>query len=122
MGFIDAPSALEKVAALFQVQSREALPEVLKRLLRELVVGPHLQNALRKMADQPRAKCTLRFYPDGQLLWTTGTGVKAGRSGDRLGNVVGLLADLGYLDRVTNTSFRLKELGVALIQRRGASW
>ena len=110
------------MAELFESQLRESLPEVLRQLLRELVVGPHLQNALRKMADQPHAKCTLRFYPDGQVLWTTGTGVKAGRSGDRLGNVIGLLADLGYLERITNTRFRPTDLGVFLIRRREASW
>jgi hypothetical protein len=121
-GLLDAPSALEKVANLFRSQRRELLTEVLTRLLRELVIGPHLQNALRKMADQPHAKCTLRFYPDGRVLWTTGTGVKAGRSGDRLGNVIGLLADLGCFERVTNTTFRLTNLGFSLTQRREATW
>lgn len=120
-GLLDDPSALEKVAELFESHARELFSVVLRRLLRELVVGPHLQNALRKMADQPRAKCTLRFYPDGQVLWTTGTGVKAGRSGDRLGNVIGLLADLGYLERIANTRFRLTDLGVSLLQRGEAN-
>ena len=119
-GLLAGPSVLERVNDLFEELTEAELTEVLRRLLRECVVGPHLQNALRKMADQPQAKCTLRFYPDGEVLWTTGIGVKAGRSGERLGNVIGLLADLGYLERVTNTKFRLTPLGASWVEQHGA--
>lgn len=119
-GLLAGPSVLERITDLFADLAEAELVEVLRRLLRECVVGPHLQNALRKMADQPQAKCTLRFYPDGEVLWTTGIGVKAGRSGERLGNVMGLLADLGYLERVTNTTFRLTPLGASWVEQHGA--
>lgn len=119
-GLLARRSVLEQVNDLFEDLAETELTEVLRRLLRDCIVGPHLQNALRKMADQPLAKCTLRFYPEGEVLWTTGTGVKAGRSGERLGNVIGLLADLGYLERVTNTTFRLTPLGASWVEQQGA--
>ena len=45
-------------------------------------------------------KCSLRFYPEGALLRPTSTPVAAGFSGDRLGNVLGIWADLGMLERL----------------------
>jgi predicted transcriptional regulator len=42
-------------------------------------------------------KCSLRFFPDGDLLRPTGKTVRAGYSGDRLSNVLGMLADLGIV-------------------------
>lgn len=56
-----------------------------------------MSTTLRKMSQGQR--CSLRFYPEGALLRPTGTPVAAGRSGDRLGNVLGMWADLGILDR-----------------------
>ena len=44
-------------------------------------------------------KCSLRFFPEGARLAPTGFGVSASYSGDRLGNVLNIAADLGWLDR-----------------------
>jgi hypothetical protein len=38
-------------------------------------------------------QCSLRFYPEGDLLKPTGTEVWAGYSGDRLWNVLGMLRE-----------------------------
>ncbi len=96
----------------------ETFGALVLRLLKECVVSPHLDNALRKMAAG--GKCTLRFYPDGNRLCTTGTSAKAGQSGERLGNVLGILADAGFAERTTNTSFRLSAQGRDLLTERGS--
>ena len=81
----------------------ESLASALARLLREVIVEAHLSTTLRKMAQGQ--KCSLRFYPDGTRLRATGTDVAAGYSGDRLGNVLGMWADLGALDRLPGDRF-----------------
>ena len=42
-------------------------------------------------------ECSLRFFLDGSTLRPTGLIVRAGYSGDRLRNVMGMAADLGFL-------------------------
>ena len=69
--------------------------EVLTELLIETVIEPHLRTTYRKMGQGQ--KCSLRFFPDGDLLRPTGKTVRAGYSGDRLSNVLGMLADLGIV-------------------------
>jgi hypothetical protein len=59
------------------------------------VVEAHLTTTLRKMGHG--LKCSLRFFPDGRVLRPTGVEVMAGYSGDRLGNVMGVLGDLGFI-------------------------
>jgi hypothetical protein len=90
-------SYLERAFAVMDAESGSRLSVVLRRLLVEVVVEPHLSTTLRKMSQGQ--KCSLRFYPEGALLRPTGTPVAAGRSGDRLGNVLGMWADLGILAR-----------------------
>jgi len=111
------PSILEAAARIVERCWDSSLVELTRALVREGVVGPHLQNALRKMAAG--GDCTLRFYPEGEQLCTTGLDVKAGRSGERLGNVLGNLADLGLAERVSNTSFNISQLGNEILARRG---
>lgn len=110
-------SILETAARIVDRYWNASFSELLHGLVCEAVVAPHLQNALRKMAAG--GDCTLRFYPEGQQLCTTGLDVKAGRSGERLGNVLGNLADLGLAERVSNTSFRISERGRELLSGRG---
>ena len=55
----------------------------------ELAVLSHLQTTLRKMGGGQ--KCSLRFFPDGRLLRSTGVGMMPGYSNDRLTNVLRIL-------------------------------
>lgn len=100
--------------------SRErTIAEFLHMVLNEFVIGPHMHNAMRKMAAG--GKCTLRFYEDGDELCPTGLDVLSGQSGDRLGNVLGHLADLGYASREENTRFAITDLGIEELAIRRAS-
>lgn len=74
-----------------------SLMEVIRDLTDRCVIEAHLGTTLRKMASG--MKCSLRFFPDGQVLRPTGMKVMAGYSGDRLGNVIGMLEDLGFIIR-----------------------
>ncbi len=117
LGLQGPSSALEKVAEISEQTKEESFETFVLRLLERCIIGEHVHNALRKMAAG--GKCTLRFYPDGDRLCTTGTGVVAGRSGDRLGNVLGILADAGILDRWRRSSVRLNDRGRQLMAKRG---
>ncbi|MDE0193684.1 MAG: hypothetical protein OXQ90_20220 [Gammaproteobacteria bacterium] len=100
--------ALERAFAVLDAERKSPLATALRRLLVEVVIEAHLSTALRKMSQGPR--CTLRFFPEGALLRPTGIPVSAGQSGDRLGNVLGMWADLGVLER-GNRGFGLTERG-----------
>lgn len=108
----DRRSYLERAFAVLEAERNSSLSSVLRRLLIEVVVEPHLSTTLRKMSQ--RQKCSLRFYPEGALLRPTGTPVTAGSSGDRLGNVLGLWADLGILDRQSG-GYLLSDRGRRLV-------
>lgn len=87
----------------FRVLARNqnsSLREVLGQLIIETVIEPHLRTTYRKMGQGQ--KCSLRFFPDGDLLRPTGKTVRAGYSGDRLSNVLVMLADLGIVARSGN--------------------
>jgi hypothetical protein len=107
--------AAERVFALLTELRARSLAETLESLLVHAVVEPHLATTLRKMSRGQ--KCSLRFYPEGDLLRPTGTRVRAGYSGDRLGNVLGMWADLGHLGRAEGGQFVLVERGQALLRR-----
>jgi hypothetical protein len=66
-------------------------------LLQSCVVGPHLATTLRKMGAGQ--KCSLRFFPEGPKLRATGIPVLPNQSGDRLTNVIRILADVGIFRR-----------------------
>ncbi len=78
------------------------------------VVESHLNTTLRKLGNG--LKCSLRFFPDGRILRPTGMQVAAGYSNDRLGNVMGIMADLGMID---HESQELSARGRALLDRLG---
>ena len=88
---------LERAFAVLDTEYGSSLRTALRKLLIEVVIEAHLSTTLRKMSQGQQ--CSLRFFPDGALLRPTGIPVTAGRSGDRLGNVLGMWADLGVLDR-----------------------
>lgn len=93
---------------------KRPLLQALRGLLVEAVVEPHLFTTLRKMSQGQR--CSLRFYPDGPMLRPTGVGVRPGFSGNRLGNVLGMWSDLGYLSRRREGGFEVTGLGRAFLE------
>jgi hypothetical protein len=95
--FPDRQSYMERVFALIDTCSDQQVTDLIQQILRHAVIEPHLSATLRKMAGGQR--CSLRFYPEGQYLRATGMGAFAGHSNDRLGNVLGMLADLGLFLR-----------------------
>lgn len=105
-------SYLDRAFGILDEAGTRPLAETAKRLMREVVVEAHLSTTLRKMSQGQ--KCSLRFYPEGALLRPTGTPVAAGFSGDRLGNVLGIWADLGVLERADGARFSLSDYGRGL--------
>ncbi len=94
---------LHRVFSIIDSNMQASISKMLFCLLSEAVVIPHLETSLRKLGQGQ--KCSLRFCQEGKLLRPTGTPVYAGYSGDRLGNVLGMLADLGICRREGNTLF-----------------
>ena len=84
--------------ALKNIESaaEEPFSKFVKELV-ELTAFVHLQNTLRKMGAGQ--KCSLRFFPNGAFMRSTGIGVSPGQSGDRLTNVLRILTDIGEFRR-----------------------
>jgi len=89
--------------------SDHTLAICIRELLARVVVSRHLSTTLRKMGQGQ--KCSLRFYPEGSRLVPTGIRVLPSYSGDRLGNVLNMWADIGLLQRAQGLGFRLTDLG-----------
>ena len=104
----DRQDYLERAFAVLDAERKSPLAAALRKLLVEVVIEAHLSTTLRKMSQGQ--KCSLRFFPEGALLRPTGIPVSAGQSGDRLGNVLGMWADLGVLER-GGRGFGLTERG-----------
>jgi hypothetical protein len=111
----DRKKYMERAFFLLNMQDQSVL-DVLRELLIGVVIEPHLKTSLRKLGQGQ--KCSLRFFPEGNILRPTGTKVLAGYSGDRLGNLMGFFADAGYLGRYENTRFLLSADGKNLL----SSW
>lgn len=94
-GFPRARSGAERVFPILAEASDLSLEHALTKLIDHGVVEAHLNTTLKKMGQG--LKCSLRFFPDGRVLRPTGVPVAAGFSGDRLGNVMGILTDLGLI-------------------------
>ncbi|HQO62974.1 MAG TPA: hypothetical protein PK528_05130 [Syntrophorhabdus sp.] len=105
-------SYLERAFKILDGSLNRSLVETLRDLVIQVAVEPHIGTTLRKMGNNQQ--CSLRFYPEGDLLRPTGTSVRAGYSGDRLGNVLGMLADIGYFERERN-GFKLSANGRAFL-------
>lgn len=101
--------SLEKAFSVLAEQSECSIYDVLTSLLVHAVIEPHVATTLRKMSQGQ--KCSLRVYPEGEFLRPTGTPVRAGYSGDRLGNVLGMWADLGELERRPGSRYTLTDRG-----------
>lgn len=93
----DHCQAMEKAFSIIDQGVDLTISEVLKQILEQVVIESHISNTLRKM--EQGQKCSLRFYPEGNRMKPTGTYTGAGYSGERLGNVLGMLADVGILSR-----------------------
>jgi hypothetical protein len=105
---------MERAFTIIETSKNKKLHEVMVDLLLQVSVEPHLRTTLRKMGQGQ--KCSLRFYPEGDILSPTGTPVAAGYSGDRLTNVIGMSADLGYCERDAGR-FSLSAEGEKLLAR-----
>lgn len=82
----------ERVIDRIEIARDGSFADLVVELL-NLVALAHLETTFRKMAAGQ--KCSLRFFLDGERLRSTGLTVQAGRSGDRLTNVMRFLCDLG---------------------------
>lgn len=111
----DRRNYLERVFRILKEQRDTNLAEILMSIVVQAVIEAHLKTTLRKIGEGQQ--CSLRFYPEGELLRPTGTGVRAGYSGDRLGNVLGQLADLGHFERDAG-GFNLSTKGRAFLKAR----
>lgn len=105
--------ALERAFSVLTEQADRSVSGVMVSLLQHAVVERHLATTLREMSQGQ--KCSLRFYPEGEVLRPTGTPVRAGYSGDRLGNVLGMWADLGELERRPGGRYALTDRGHQLL-------
>lgn len=88
--FPDRKGVGERAMALVEGAGPEPFPRSLSRF-GEIVTEAHLATTFRKMAGGQ--KCSLRFFPDGHRLSTTGLSVGARQSRTRLSNVIRVLAD-----------------------------
>lgn len=113
----DRENYLEKSFAILAQAHDEPLIDTLARLVVQAAMAPHLKTTLRKMGAGQQ--CSLRFFPEGDLLRATGTKVRAGYSNDRLGNVLGMLADLGHFSRESD-GLHITERGRAYVRSLGA--
>lgn len=113
-GFPRAGSGAELVFPILTGASDQTVRDLMIAVLDRGVVESHLNTTLRKMGNG--LKCSLRFFPDGRVLRPTSMSVRAGFSGDRLGNVIGILSDLGMLNQKADA---LSERGRQLLDRLG---
>lgn len=84
----------ERAIEIVETANAEPFSMLLEQLL-ELTAISHLHTTLRKMGAGQ--KCSLRFFPDGPMLRSTGIEMYPGQSNDRLTNVLRILSDLGEL-------------------------
>ncbi len=105
----DRRAGMERAFELITRFADRPIIQAMRELARRLAIQPHLATTLRKMGQGQ--KCSLRFFPEGELLHPTGVRVTPGFSGSRLGNVLGMLADAGLCDRRDGGRFSLTEAG-----------
>lgn len=115
-GFPRKNSGAERVFPILAESADTSLAALLTTLIELGVVESHLTTTLRKMGQG--LKCSLRFFPDGRILRPTGVGVAAGFSGDRLGNVLGILSDIG-MTKAADHGLVLSGRGRALLEQLG---
>jgi hypothetical protein len=100
---------MERAFDLIDGNMSKPLAHALRELTLHLAIEPHLGTTLRKMGQGQQ--CSLRFFPEGDVLQPTGVPVMPGFSGSRLGNVLGMLADVGLCNRLDKGRFDLTDAG-----------
>lgn len=85
----------------------QSFAALLAELAERCAITPHLQVTLRKMSAGQ--KCSLRFFPDGNVLRLTANQSNAGFSGTRLYNTINILSDIGVLARSSDGSLAMRE-------------
>jgi hypothetical protein len=100
---------MELAFQLVDKNKSSTLARTLREFALHLAVEPHLGTTLRKLGQGQ--KCSLRFFPEGDVLQPTGIAVKPGFSGTRLDNVLGMLADVGLRKRLDGGLFSLTNAG-----------
>ena len=89
-------SSGERAVDLIENAGQEPFSEFMTQLA-QLTALSHLHTTLRKMGAGQN--CSLRFFPEGPLLRSTGMDMAPGHSNDRLTNVLRILTDIGMLRR-----------------------
>lgn len=113
-----AGSGAGRVFPILDENGDSSVGETLLKVLRDVVVERHLGTTLRKMGQG--LQCSLRFFPDGAVLRPTGMGVAAGFSNDRLGNVLGVLLDVGLTRRIDGET-QLTDDGETFLRELGGT-
>ena len=108
------PDDMIKLAFEVITTQKESIENLLTQILERIVLVSHLSTTWRKISQGQ--KSSLRFHTEGTYYYSTGIGVQAGYSGDRLSNVMLMLSDLGYLHRDTAGKYSITEKG--LVQKQ----
>jgi len=111
---------IDYLRVVFEILDRSrksSIFSVCTNIIKQCVVVPHLNTALRKMSQGNQ--CSLRFYPEGQTLTPTGTATGPGMSATRLTNTMNMLADIELCDRTPNGFQPNNETG-KVIERLGS--
>lgn len=98
---------------LIDKKKLHTVARTLRDFILHLAIEPHLGTTLRKMGAGQ--KCSLRFFPEGDMFQPTGVAVAPGFSGSRLDNVLGVLADVGLCSRLDGGRFSLTEDGAKFL-------
>ena len=105
----DGRHYMERAFELVTENADKPMVLAMRELAMHLAVEPHLSTTLRKMGQGQ--KCSLRFFPEGEVLHPTGIAANPGFSETRLGNVLGILADLGLYSRLAGGRYSLTDSG-----------
>ena len=105
----DCGHYMERAFELVTENADKPIVLAMRELALHLAVEPHLSTTLRKMGQGQ--KCSLRFFPEGEVLHPTGIQANPGFSASRLGNVLGILADLGLCNRLAGGRYSLTDSG-----------
>lgn len=89
------------------------MTDLLSKLLRTCVLEPHLKTSLRKLSQTDN--CSLRFYPEGNKLISTGVETRSGKSGSRLPNTLRMLSDIGLCDTYGNGKYKQNAMSLKIL-------